>query len=90
MVNVFTIGEMKAETHSIPAKEGRSTSTPAAGFTLPPWPQAAWRGCRVSFSRDIQNPPGKGPVKPGLGEPALARVVGLDDLGGSLPTPNIL
>jgi len=49
--------------------------------------QAAQGGCGVSFSRDIQDPPGQGPVQPALGDPALA--------GGwtpqrSLPTPTIL
>jgi len=34
--------------------------------------QAAQRGCGVSFSGDIQDPPGRGPVPPALGDPALA------------------
>jgi len=34
--------------------------------------QAAQRGCGVSFSGDIQDPPGQGPVKPALGDPASA------------------
>ena len=34
--------------------------------------QAAQRGCGVSFSEDIQNLPGQGPVQPALAEPALA------------------
>ena len=38
--------------------------------------QAAHGGCGVSFSGDIQNPPGRGPVQPALGDPALAE--GLD------------
>ena len=38
--------------------------------------QASQRGCGVSFSVDIQDPPGKGPVQPAVGDPALAR--GLD------------
>ena len=38
--------------------------------------QAAQGGCRVSFSGDIQDPPGQGPVQPAVGDPASAR--GLD------------
>ena len=38
--------------------------------------QAAQGGCGVSFSGDIQDPPGQGPVQPALGDPASAR--GLD------------
>ena len=34
--------------------------------------QAAQGGCGVSFSGDIQDPPGRGPVQPTLGDPALA------------------
>jgi len=38
--------------------------------------QAAQRGCGVSFSGDIQDPPGQGPVQPIVGDPAS--VGGLD------------
>ena len=34
--------------------------------------QAAQGGCGVSFSRNIQDPPGQGPVQPAVGDPALA------------------
>ena len=34
--------------------------------------QAAQGGCGVSFSGDIQDPPGQGPVQPALGDPAWA------------------
>jgi len=37
--------------------------------------QAAQGGCGVSFSGDIQDPPGRGPVQPALGDPALAGVL---------------
>jgi len=32
--------------------------------------QAAQGGCGVSFSGDIEDPPGQGPVQPALGDPA--------------------
>ena len=34
--------------------------------------QAAQGGCGVSFSGDIQHPPGQGPVQPAVGDPASA------------------
>ena len=34
--------------------------------------QAAQRGCGVSFSGDVQSPPGHGPVQPAVGDPASA------------------
>ena len=34
--------------------------------------QAAQGGCGVSFSGDIQDPPGQDPVQPTVGDPALA------------------
>jgi len=34
--------------------------------------QAAQGGCGVSFSGDIENSAGQGPVQPALGDPALA------------------
>ena len=34
--------------------------------------QAAQGGCGVSFSGDIQAPPGQGPVQPAVGDPAFA------------------
>ncbi|GAB0181584.1 mitochondrial enolase superfamily member 1 [Grus japonensis] len=37
--------------------------------------QAAQRGCGVSFSGDIQNPPGCNPVQHAVGDPALAGVL---------------
>jgi len=38
--------------------------------------QDAQRGCGFSFSGDIQNPPGQGPVQPAVGDPASARGLG--------------
>ena len=40
--------------------------------------QAAQGGCGVSFSGDIQDSPGQGPVQPVLGDPVLAG--GLDQM----------
>jgi len=37
--------------------------------------QAAQGGCGVSFSGDIQDLPGRGPVQPALGDPASAGVL---------------
>jgi len=34
--------------------------------------QAAQEGCGVSFSGDIQDPPGQGPVQPAIGDTAWA------------------
>ena len=34
--------------------------------------KAARGGCGVSFSGDIHDPPGQGPVQPAVGDPALA------------------
>jgi len=52
--------------------------------------QAAQRGCGFSFSGDIPDPPGQGPVQPALGDPASAGGAGLDDPQRSLPTPTTL
>ena len=37
-----------------------------------PLAQAAQGGCGVSFSGDIPDPPGQGPLQPTLGDPASA------------------
>jgi len=53
--------------------------------------QAAQGGCGVSFSGDIQDPPGRGTVQPALGDPALAEGVDwVQPPQTSLPTPTIL
>jgi len=46
--------------------------------------QAAQKGCGVSFSGDIQNPPGHLPMQPIVGK-LLRQRVGLDDPRGTLP-----
>jgi len=50
--------------------------------------EAAQRGCGVSFSGDIQNPTGRGPVQAVLGEPALAG--GLDCMVPSSPCHSVI
>ena len=47
--------------------------------------QAAQGGCGVSFSGDIQDPPGQGPLQPAVGDPAWAG--GLDHRGRFQPLP---
>jgi len=47
--------------------------------------QAAQGGCAFSFSGDIPDSPGQGPL-----QPAVGRRVGLDDPQRFLPTPTIL
>jgi len=39
---------------------------------FPALAQAAQGGCGVSFSGDIQAPPGRGAVQPAVGDPAWA------------------
>jgi len=36
------------------------------------WKKVAQGGCGFSFSGDVQNPPGQGPVQPAVGDPASA------------------
>ena len=50
--------------------------------------QAAQGGCGVSFSGDILDPPGQGPVQPALGDPASAG--GLDWMTHSGPFQPLL
>ena len=52
--------------------------------------QATQGGCGVSFSGDIQNPPGQRSCAACCRRPCFGRGVGLDDPQRSLPTPNIL
>jgi len=51
--------------------------------------QAAQEGCGVSFSGDIPDPPGRGPVQL-LWVTLFRQGVGLGDPQRSLPTPTIL
>ena len=52
--------------------------------------KAAQSGCGFSFSGDIRNLPGRGPVQPALGDSALAEGIGVDDPQRSLPVLTIL
>ena len=49
-----------------------ATAYPALGAAAGALEQAAQGGCGVSFSGDIQDPPGQGPVQPAVGDPASA------------------
>ena len=48
------------EEELLPSESDRVLAQPAQG------------GCGVSFSGDIQDPPGQGPVQPAVGDPASA------------------
>ena len=54
----------------------REPPTPLGSSASPLLAQAAQGDCGVSFSGDIQDPPGQGPVQPAVGDPAS--VGGLD------------
>jgi len=52
--------------------------------------QAARGGCGVSFSGDIQDPPGQGPVQPAVGDPASAGRLDWVTHRGAFQPPTIL
>ena len=77
----------QTEAEEVPAQHEEELLPSEGDGALEQVPQ---RGCGVSFSGDIPDPPGRGPVQPAVGGPASAGVVGLDDAQRSLPTPTIL
>ena len=80
-------GEAQTEAQEVPS-EPEEELLPSEGDGA--LEQAAQGGGGVSFSGDIQDPPGQGPVQPAVGDPASAGGVGLGDPQRSLPTPTIL
>ena len=78
----------QTEAEEVPAEDEKELLPSVAEGALE---QAVQRGCGFSFSGDIQDLTGRGPVQPAVGDPAwTGRGVGLDDPQRSLPTPNIL
>jgi len=59
----------QTETQGVPAEHEEELLPSEGDGALA---QAAQGGCGVSFSGDIQAPPGRGPVQPAVGDPALA------------------
>jgi len=60
---------MRHEAEEVPAEQEEELLPSEGDGALA---QAAQGGCGVSFSGDIQNLPGHGPVQPALGDAALA------------------
>ena len=61
--------QAQTEAQEVPAEHEEELLHSAGYATLA---QAAQGGCGVSFSGDIQDLPGRGPVQPVLGDPAWA------------------
>jgi len=59
----------QTEAQEVPSEDEEELLPSEGGGALE---QAAQGGCGVSFSGDIQDPPGRGPLKPTVGDPALA------------------
>ena len=59
----------QTEAQEVPSEHAEELLRPEGDGALE---QAAQGGCGVFFSGDIQDPLGRGPVQPALGDPALA------------------
>ena len=59
----------QTEAQEVPSEQGEELLPSEGDGALE---QAAQGGCGVSFSGDIQDAPGRGPVQPAVGDPALA------------------
>ena len=65
----LTVKNLQTEAQEVPSEhEGELLPSEGDGALE----QAAQGGCGVSFSGDIQDPPGRGAVQPALGDPASA------------------
>ena len=62
--------EARFNTRSVTSSEHKEELLHSEGDG--PLEQAAQGGCGVSFSGDIQDPPGRSPVQPAVGGPASA------------------
>jgi len=60
---------VQAEAKEVPSEHEEELIHSEGGVALA---QAAQGGCGVSFSGDIQDPPGQGPVQAAVGDPASA------------------
>ena len=63
----------QTEAEEVPSEDEEELLHSESDATLE---QAAQRGCGVSLSGDIQDPPRCGPVQPAVGDPALAGRLG--------------
>jgi len=59
----------QTEAQEVPSERQEELLPPEGDGALE---QAAQGGCGVSFSGDIQDPPGQDPVQPAVGDPASA------------------
>jgi len=61
--------QAQSETEEVPAEHEEELLPSEGDGALA---QAGQGGCGISFSGDVQNLPGQGPVQPALGDPAWA------------------